>query len=165
MRIGTNPSPSPILLPPYTLQFVTIDHSVPLAHLMDIAYRGTIDHEGETLDQCIEEIRSTIEGKYGPLMGRASLFIEKDGRPVSALLTTLWKGSPLIAYTMTDPDHRGGGLARFLIGKAMAALHEASQPKLFLVVTEGNLAAERLYEKMGFAKAGLALPGTPPPQV
>ena len=59
-----------------------IEHAPLLARLMDVAYTDTIDHEGETPEQCLAEIRGTIEGKYGPVIGEAS-FIFMVGESAS----------------------------------------------------------------------------------
>lgn len=138
---------------------VRIDHAEALGKLMDASYRGTIDHEGETPEQCYEEMKGTIEGKYGSLIESAS-FVSMDG-PIaaSACLITLWKGEPLLAFSMTDPAYQGKGLASLLIQKSISALRLAGLPELYLVVTEGNAPAEHLYSKLGFERLGPAKPG------
>jgi GNAT superfamily N-acetyltransferase len=130
---------------------------------MDSSYSGTIDHEGETLAQCIQEMRDTIQGKYGPFIAEASFVVISENAPASAILITEWKGQPLIAYTMSDKRFQGKGLAKYLIARSISALHFSKRKELFLVVTEGNFSAEKLYEAMGFKRSGAALPGTPPP--
>jgi GNAT superfamily N-acetyltransferase len=147
----------------FICQPIEASHLESVGLLMDSAYRGTIDHEGETLAQCVQEIRDTIQGKYGPFIAEASFVVFFDEAPAAAILITEWKGQPLVAYTMTAKEFQGRGLAKFLISKAVSSLGQIKWKELFLVVTEGNVAAEKLYEKMGFQKAGLALPGTPPP--
>lgn len=134
-----------------------------LGRLMDISYQGTIDHEGETLEQCVQEMKDTIQGKYGPFIQEASFSVTYNGQPVSAILMTEWKGKPLVAYTMTDKGFLGKGLAKYLLGRAISTLENSKWTEVFLVVTEGNTPAEKLYEKVGFVKAGPALPSTPPP--
>jgi len=138
---------------------VTLDHAPALAHLMDVAYTGTIDHEGETPEQCLAEMRGTIEGKYGQRIEAAS-FVSMDGNTAaSASLITLWKGHPLLAFSMTAPEHQGKGRAGFLIQKSLFALKHLGYRELYLVVTEGNAPAERLYHKLGFELLGEAIPG------
>lgn len=138
---------------------VSIEHAKALAELMDTSYTGTIDHEGETLDQCFQEMKGTIEGKYGPFISEAS-FVSFDGlTAASASLITLWKGSPLLAFSMTAPNYQGRGLARFLIQKSLHALKTVGYRELYLVVTEGNTPAEKLYRKVGFEFLGPAIPG------
>lgn len=138
---------------------VILSHAPALARLMDAAYTGTIDHEGETPEQCLAEMRGTIEGKYGQLIKEAS-FVSLDGDTgASASLITLWKGHPLLAFSMTAPEFQSRGMAGFLIQKSLLALKNAGYKVLYLVVTDGNTPAERLYRKLGFATLGEAIPG------
>jgi AmpD protein len=130
-----------------------------LAVLLDRAYTGTIDHEGETPEQCLKEIEDTLSGKYGLFLDFASFLI--PGK--SASLITLWKEKPLIAFTMTAPESRNQGLGGFLIERSISALAQNGYPELYLVVTEGNEAAQRLYTHLGFQDLGPALPMQPPP--
>lgn len=89
------------------LAAIQVENVSELARLMDVSYQGTIDHEGETLEQCVAEMRSTIDGKYGPFVANASCIIFKDQKAVSACLITIWKNQPLIAFSMTDPEYQG----------------------------------------------------------
>jgi hypothetical protein len=43
------------------------EHVEILGTLMVEAYQGSIDYQGETVDQSIEEVRKTLLGKYGKL--------------------------------------------------------------------------------------------------
>lgn len=146
---------------------VELSDTPALAALMDRAYTGTIDHEGETPEQCLEEMKGTLTGKYGPFLDFASfaLFDEnRDGekRAISASIVTFWKEKPLLAFSMTDPSEKGRGHAGFLIERSISALAERGHPVLYLVVTEGNTSAETLYRRMGFEFVGPALPKEPP---
>jgi predicted GNAT family acetyltransferase len=145
------------------LTIVSNEATSALARLMDVSYRGTIDYEGETLEQCEAEIRGTIEGKYGQFLSEASFCVLTDDKIVSACLITLWKNQPLIAFSMTDPEFQGQGLAKKLILNSMNVLAHNAYKVLYLVVTNGNTAAQNLYRKIGFKDLGEALPGEPPP--
>jgi GNAT superfamily N-acetyltransferase len=151
------------LLPEFEYRPIDVSQAPLLGELMDSSYRNSIDHEGETLDQCVDEIRQTICGKYGPFIGEASFAVYSRNRPVSAILITEWKGHPLVAYTMTEVGFQGKGLAKYLLGESVSSLRNSKWKELFLVVTEGNSSAENLYTKVGFKRAGQAFPGTPPP--
>jgi len=142
------------------IEFADIDS---LGQLMDISYRGTIDHRGESLDQCIQAMRDTINGKYGPFIYQASFVMTLNDQIASAIMLTEWKGQPLVAEIMSDKKFQGKGLAKFLLARSISALVPLNWQELFLVVTEGNTAAEKLYEAVGFTSAGRALPGTAPP--
>ena len=141
---------------------VRIEHAPILAHLMDTAYTGTIDHEGESPEQCLAEMRETIEGKYGPLIAEASFMAMNQSIATSASIITLWKGVPLLAFSMTAPAYQGQGRAGFLIQKSLSALKAAGYRELYLVVTQGNTVAENLYRKIGFDFLGSVLSNREP---
>lgn len=162
MRIAVTKLHFPMSLD-FDCKHVDLTHAKSLALLMDSAYRGTIDYEGETLEQCLAEMHDTINGKYGPFIQEASFVLYHENKSVAAVLVTEWKGYPLVAHTMTDSRFQGKGLAKFLLGRSVSALSNTKWKELFLVVTEGNIAAEKLYLSVGFKKAGRAERGTPPP--
>jgi GNAT superfamily N-acetyltransferase len=124
-----------------------------LAQLMLEAYRGTLDDHGETLDDAHDEVRRTFSAGHGPLLWEASFVIEADGGSIglaSASVITLWRGCPLLAFSLTRPSARRRGLAGALMGASAHALALQGHGRLALVVTRGNTPAERLYEKLGF---------------
>ena len=123
-----------------------------LGALMLASFYNTIDYEGETLEDAVQEVRETLNGKYGPFLENCSFLIEEKGLPLSAVLTvySLEMGIPLIAYTITDPDYANQGMATFLLKKSVTALLASGYKEVFLVVTEGNASAYHVYEKLGF---------------
>ena len=131
-----------------------------LARLMFDAYKGTVDDEGEPLEGAVAEVRKTFEGGYGPMVWGASFAIpsaEDPGVLDSASVVTLWRDEPLLAFSMTRPEAKRRGLAAALIRASAQSLARLGHGRLVLVVTVGNSAAERLYEKLGFqeiARAG-----------
>lgn len=145
------------------LRPAAIDDVDALAKLMDESYRCTIDHEGETLEQCADEMRGTLSGKYGPYISEASFVAIVDSEAASACLVTRWKEKPLIAFTMTSPKFQRQGLSRALIEQSVSSLATLGEPVLYLVVTDGNVAAKNLYRKLGFKELGRAYSKTPPP--
>lgn len=123
-----------------------------LGALMLRAYVGTIDYEGETLEQAIAEVRKTFAGEHGPFDPAHSCVAERDGRLASATLVTRWQSRPFVAFTMTDPAFARQGLARATLQRAMGLLHASGETELRLVVTLENEAARRLYESLGFER-------------
>lgn len=139
----------------FSFRNLTIEDAELLAPLMDLSYQGTIDHEGETPEQCLEEMQATLSGKYGPFLEFASFVIEdEEGKALSASLVTLYKDQPLLAYSMTLPEAQGKGMSRFLIERSVDALATVGFSSLYLAVTEGNVPAQNLYKKLGFAVEG-----------
>ena len=144
-------------------RIISVEDAAILAELMDMAYQGTIDHEGETLDQCLEEMRGTLGGKYGAFLNFASFCAISDNAAISASIVTFYKGIPLLAYSMTSPDFQGKGIGRYLIERSIDALAKHGYPDFYLVVTSGNRPAENLYARVGFKYLGSAKPGDAPP--
>ncbi len=120
------------------------------------AYYGTIDYEGETLEETLQEIEATLTGKYGPLLANSSFFVAEHGRVLGASMVTDWtdersgQKQPLLSFLMTDPAARGRGLATALLKKSINALLTQGEKELVLFVTVGNDAAQHIYQKLGF---------------
>lgn len=127
-------------------------HAELLGTLMVEAYRGSIDYEGETVDQSIQEISETLDGKYGKLIPEASFVVVRENQAISAILFVDFEKEkmPLLAFTMTHPDFKGKGLSKKLIGLALGQLERMNYKECCLVVTEGNQPAQGIYEKLGF---------------
>ena len=121
-----------------------------LASLMLAAYKETIDYDGETLEDALFQIRGVFQGKFGVFQDLSSFAIEEEGRFLSAIIITLWQGSPLVAFSMTRPEFKNNGMATFLLKSSINALLTFGQKELFLMVTDGNEPAQRLCEKVGF---------------
>jgi GNAT superfamily N-acetyltransferase len=109
-----------------------------LAELMLSAYRGTIDDDGETLEDAIREVRSFFDG--APLL-EASLVAEDRAGLRSACLVSRYDGSPLVAYVMTRPGSKGRGHAGRLL-------------RVLAAITDGNTPSERLFRRLGFTRIG-----------
>jgi GNAT superfamily N-acetyltransferase len=125
-----------------------------LGRLMLDSYRGTVDYEGEELEDAVAEIGKTLGGGYGRLLADCSPCIEFDGGIASACLVTLIedKDLPFLAFSMTRPESQGRGMAGFLIQTAGNRLLDRGYKELVLVVTKDNERAVRLYERAGFAE-------------
>lgn len=122
-----------------------------LGRLMYRAYIGTIDYQGESLEDSIAEVRRTYAGEYGPFDPEHSSVAERAGQLVSATLVTHWQSRPFVAFTMTDPAFGRQGLGRATLQRSMWLLHQDGESELRLVVTVENEPARRLYESLGFA--------------
>jgi RimJ/RimL family protein N-acetyltransferase len=128
-----------------------------LGSLMFDAYRGTIDYEGETREEAAREVYAVLAGEYGPFFEDCSYVIEDEGKLLSASMVVLSDkvDSPLLAFSMTHPDHKRKGMAEFLLMASINWLFDANYQELYLVVTGGNIGAIRLYEKLGFRRVEL----------
>ena len=118
-----------------------------LAELMLDAYVGTIDYEGETLDDAIEEVRGFLDSESS-LPGR-SFVVEDEARIVSGVLVSMVEGVPFIGYVMTIPSHKNQGLARLVVGIALDRLAYDGHESAALYITDGNVASEALFRSVG----------------
>jgi ribosomal protein S18 acetylase RimI-like enzyme len=123
-----------------------------LAILLYAAYRGTVDDEGETLADALAEIERLFAGDYGEFLSDCSFVFEEGEFITSASLITWWPphDAPLVAFTMTRPEARRTGQATRLLKASMNALLDRGYDRLTLIVTDGNVEAQRLYARLGF---------------
>lgn len=125
-----------------------------LAGLMLDAYRGTVDDEGEDLEQARGEVGRLLQGVYGVFDWGSSEVTVRDGEIVSATLVTEYEGRKLIAFSLTAKAWQRRGLARRGIVRVMHRLRVAGINEVWLSVTAANEPAVRLYESLGFEQAG-----------
>lgn len=121
-----------------------------LGGLMYRAYWNTVDYEGESPEQSTAEILKTIQGEYGAFMPTCSKVAARGGSILSATLITRFEEKPFVAFTFTDPDFSGRGLARACMQAAMSELFVQGERELHLVVTLANTPAVKLYNRLGF---------------
>lgn len=121
-----------------------------LAGLMHQAYAGTIDDEGETLDDTRAVVAQYFAGEFGPPMPAVSEVTEHQGALLAATLLTQWWGGPFLAFMITAPQAQRQGLARAGLTRAINRLAAGDEPWLRLMVTAGNTRAEALYASLGF---------------
>jgi len=138
-------------MPPEAASALHESETLPLAELMLDAYRGTIDDEGESLDDAIGVVESLFKGVFGVLDTGASVVFAEKGNLLAATIVTHHEDHPLVAFSMTHPTATRRGLARRGLRHAIGQLARSGCRDLRLVVTSGNLAAEALYASEGFA--------------
>jgi len=135
---------------------ISLQDSSALGKLMYVAYHGTIDDEGETPEEALQEIESTLAGKYGPPLTACSFLVEGHGRVLGASVLSDWtdertgRKQPLLSFLMTHPDAKGEGMATFLLKKSINALLAQGEKELVLFVTVGNDVAQHIYQQLGF---------------
>lgn len=116
------------------------------------AYKDTVDYEGETFDQTVDEIRRVYQGSYGPFMQDSSFLFMEDGMVRAGVLVCLYREEPTITYTFTRKKDQRLGYATLLINRAAFELYKRGFHSLYLYVTVENTDALRLYESMGFVE-------------
>ena len=122
-----------------------------LAILLYAAFRGTIDDEGESFGDATAEIDHVLAGGYGKLLSDCSFVIEQgEFLAAACLIGASGSGTPLVLFSMTRAEAQRRGMARFLLRRSINALLHNGYDRLTLIVTDGNLPAERLYRSLGF---------------
>lgn len=117
-----------------------------LPALMLAAYSGTIDDEGESLADAENEIEQWIEAG-GSL--EHSFACDVDDRIAAAALVSVRGRAALVAYAITHPAHKRRGLATAAVAGALDSLAHAGYTSADLFITAGNVASERLFERLG----------------
>lgn len=74
--------------------------------------------------------------------------------PLGFVVLTVTAGEAEVVSIGVAPDHRGTGLARTLLGAALAAAAKRGARRCVLEVAVDNGAAKGLYEHTGFREAG-----------
>ncbi|MGE0262089.1 MAG: GNAT family N-acetyltransferase [Candidatus Obscuribacterales bacterium] len=123
-----------------------------LGKLLFASYQGTIDDDGSSEDDFVEEVAGTLDGKYGKMIWDASfLLIDSRGRVAATSLVTDYANlRPLLAFSAVHPSYQRLGLASCLIERSLEALDRQGYDRMYLVVTQGNHPAQTLYDKLGF---------------
>lgn len=129
-----------------TVRSVTVEDWPELADLMLDAYTGTIDYDGEDLDDAMAEVGSFLDGD--PWL-KHSRVAQVDERIASAVLVSGMDGEPFIGYVMTRAAHKRRGLGRLLVSSAMSSLAGAGHTYVAFYITAGNIASERLFMGLG----------------
>lgn len=136
----------------WLLRTVRTSDARDLAILLYAAFRGTIDDEDETFANAVREVEKTFAGDYGRLLPDCS-FVIQEGEFIASACLIRWfepHDAPLVAFTMTRPEHKRHGMARFLLRSSINALIDRGYSQLTLIVTDGNEAAQKLYASLGF---------------
>jgi len=125
-----------------------------LARLMLEAYRGTIDDEGEDLAGAESEVTSFFESRADAPIPEASIVGEDRAQMVTACLVAWWSETeaPLIAYLVTHPSRQRQGLGSRLLEHGMRRLIELGHEEAWAVITEGNTASEKAFQRHGFVR-------------
>lgn len=135
----------------FAFRNLTADDTNLLGPLMFEAYKGTIDDEGQTLEESLIEAGDTLKGKYGNIIWPASFIaMDKEQAAAATVVADYVKTGPLLAFVLTSPAYQKRGLGTKLIEQTLNGLHQAGIEQLKLVVTELNENALRLYIKLGF---------------
>ncbi len=139
-------SPHDLVDPPFLIRHPIPDDRDRLAELMLDSYIGTIDYEGEGIDEAQAEVVDYLGGR--PNL-ESSWVIEDGDLLLAAVLVSNLEGAPLIGYVMTRAAAKGHGVAATLLEKCLQSLGDQGWETVDAFITSGNTASERLFDRAG----------------
>ena len=145
---------SPVVVEPPSTERVTrrvlgTDREV-LAALMLDSYRGTIDDEGEDVDDALAAVDRYMAG----MVHEHSFVVTEDGRVVAQALVTVVDGVHYVDSIVVAADRKRTGLGRDAVRVVLGSLVTAGVTEVGATITDGNTASERLFLGLGFARRG-----------
>jgi len=138
--------PTPTEVPGVMVRSVSAFDREALAELMLAAYVGTIDYEGEDLDDATDEVTAFLS--TAPSLHH-SMIAQIGDDVVSAALVGQADGLPLIRSVMTRAGHTSRGLGRLVVASALEVLASDGHQTVGLFITDGNTPSERLFRSLG----------------
>ena len=134
----------------FVVHEVRDDDRASLAVLLLDAYRGTIDDEGENEDDAVEAIEWSLSRAVRP-----HSFVAGDGDALVAMsFVVVVGGRHYIDPVATAASHKRSGLGRSIVAHSLQALAESGVDEAGAVITDGNVASERLFASLGFTRVG-----------
>ena len=121
-----------------------------LAALLLDGYRNTIDDEGEDLDDAyvaIDEYFTRIERRY-------SFVVFEQDIVVAFSFVVVVNETHYIDPVVVASARKQRGLARATVQLCLASLAAAGIAEVGAVITDGNIASERLFAGLGFRRCG-----------
>jgi ribosomal protein S18 acetylase RimI-like enzyme len=148
--------PARTLAPPSQGSLVPI-RSVPLERLAELdweSFRGSPDERlaAETLAEERRSLTELVEGRLGRILEDCSgAIVLSDGRPTAMILVAEQApGRSIVLDLVVDPTWRRRGIASYLLQGAIDRLTAGGGEAVRLWVTDTNLPARALYDRLGF---------------
>jgi hypothetical protein len=130
-----------------------------LAELMLEAYRNTIDYEGETITEAVDEVqRYLAPSAINRALLEHSVLLTNGATLVSASLVMYWssRNSPFIGYVISHPFWKRRGLAMRVVAESLCRLVGDGHREVRTVITKGNVPSEGLFLRLGFTNVSTA---------
>jgi predicted N-acetyltransferase YhbS len=121
-----------------------------LAALMLDAYRGTIDDEGEDLEDALVAVDHYMTG----WVPEHSFVVTEDSRVVAMAFITVGSGVHYVDPIVVAADRQRTGLGRDAVSILLDSLVAAGISEAGATITDGNTASERLFLGLGFTRRG-----------
>lgn len=126
-------------------------HREELSVLMLDSYRGTIDDEGEDLDDAHEAI-----AHYLAAIERSHSFVVlEQGTVVAFSFVLVVNGVHYVDPVVVAPARKQRGVGRAAVELCMGSLADAGVSEVGATITDGNIASECLFASLGFTRRGV----------
>ena len=125
------------------------DHEA-LAHLMLDAYRGSVDDEGEDIDDAMGAISHFFERIVWP----HSYVLTNGAQPLAMSMVVVVDGVHYIDPVATAAAHKRNGHGRAAVAMSLQSLAAAGIDEVGAVITDGNTSSEHLFARFGFVRVG-----------
>jgi len=119
-----------------------------LATVILDAYRGTVDDEGED----DEAAKSAVDDWLSRLEHPHSVVLEEDGTIVALSFVIDVAGRKYIDPVATVARRKRSGLGRSAVLFSLRSLSDHGVHEVGAVITDGNVASERLFADLGFVR-------------
>jgi len=121
-----------------------------LAALMLDAYRNTIDDEGESLDDALNAV-----DYYLASILRLHSHVVLDGTDVVGFaFVVVVNGVHYIDPVVVAAARKRLGVGEALVRRCLSSLADEGVSEVGATITDGNVASERLFVKLGFNRHG-----------
>ena len=114
------------------------------------AYRGTIDDEGEDHEAALVAVDHWLSRAVVP----HSVVLEQNEKILAVSFVVDVAGRKYIDPVATVSSRKRQGLARVVVSCSLRSLHQHGEPEVGAVITDGNIASERLFADLGFVRVG-----------
>lgn len=131
-------------------RLVTDDDRDALATLMLAAYRGTVDDEGEDLDDAY----AAVDDYLGRIVRPYSFVLDTGDGVVGMCFVVEVDGRQYVDPIAVDARVKHGGIGRALVAMTLASLADAGVTEVGATITDGNVPSERLFTRLGFERVG-----------
>jgi len=121
-----------------------------LAALMLDAYKGTIDDEGESVDDALEAVDQYIIRMVHEL----SFVVVEEDRVVAMAFVVVVDGVHYVDPIAVAADRKRSLVGRDAVLILLDSLAREGVTEVGATVTDGNVASERLFLGLGFARRG-----------
>ncbi len=125
-------------------------HREALAALMLDAYQGTVDDEGEDLD----DARDAIDQYLASILRPHSFVVIDDDLPLAFAFVVVVGDMHYIDPVVVASARKRHGVGSAVVRVCLRSLRDAGVSEVGATITDGNLASERLFIALGFTRRG-----------